>query len=74
MCWYDLECLLCMQNSLIHTYIDVNECALYPTICGLGTCSVTSDGLYQCTCQDGAMITGSNTDGSLICIGIYYAL
>ena len=42
-----------------------------PTICGLGTCSVTSDGLYQCTCQDGAMITGSNTDGSLICIGMY---
>ena len=40
-----------------------------PTICGLGTCSVTSDGLYQCSCQDGAMITGSNTDGSLTCIG-----
>ena len=41
-----------------------------PTICGFGTCSVTSDGLYQCSCQDGAMITGSNTDGSLTCIGV----
>ena len=40
-----------------------------PTICGFGTCSVTSDGLYQCSCQEGAMITGSNTDGSLTCIG-----
>ena len=40
-----------------------------PTICGFGTCSVTGDGLYQCSCQEGAMITGSNTDGSLTCIG-----
>ena len=57
------------QSFLIFHSQDINECTMNPTICGFGTCSVTSDGLYQCSCQDGAMITGSNTDGSLTCIG-----
>ena len=49
---------------------DINECAQNSDICGLGTCSNNDDGaFYECTCQDGAMITGTNTNGSLTCIG-----
>ena len=50
---------------------DTDVCTQNPDICGLGTCSIIAGGtLYECDCQDGAMMTGSNTNGTLTCIGI----
>ena len=56
----------------IYNYLfsDVNECTQNPNICGLGTCSNNGNGnFYECSCQGGAMLTGTNVDGSLTCIG-----
>ena len=63
---------ICHSALNLYSPQDINECTEDMTICGFGTCSVTSDGLYQCTCDDGAMATGSNTDRTLTCIGIVY--
>ena len=53
---------------LLHS-LDINEC-LVPNICGLGACTNNDDGtFYQCDCQDGAVVTGMNSDNSLTCIG-----
>ena len=53
-----------------HFYPDINECTQNPEICGLGTCANNDDGtFYECICQDGAMTTGTNTNGSLTCVG-----
>ena len=42
-----------------------------PDICGLGTCTNNDDGtFYQCDCPDGTMLTGTNSDGSLTCVGM----
>ena len=50
-------------------FLDVNEC-LQPNICGLGTCSnIGNGGFYDCNCPPGSQETGSNTDGSLTCVG-----
>ena len=50
-------------------FLDVNEC-LQPNICGLGTCSNNENGgFYDCNCPPGSQETGSNTDGSLTCVG-----
>ena len=46
---------------------DINECENV-NICGFGTCANNDDGtFYQCTCQGGAMTTGSGN--GLTCIG-----
>ena len=60
---------ICHSALNLYSTQDINECTENMAICGFGTCSVTSDGLYQCTCDDGAMATGSNTDRTLTCIG-----
>ena len=53
---------------------DINECMQTPGICGLGTCSNNDNGMfYECTCQNGTLITGTNTDGTLTCIGMLVA-
>ena len=61
-----------MCNSLLNFFLhllDVNEC-LVPNICGLGTCTNNDDGtFYQCDCQDGAELSGMNSDNTLTCIG-----
>ena len=55
---------------LLNLFPDVNECTEVPGRCGLGTCSNNENGMfYECICQNGAMISGSNTDGTLTCIG-----
>ena len=49
---------------------DIDECTETPGICGLGTCSNNDDGtFYECTCQDGTMLTGSGS--TLTCVGMY---
>ena len=72
--------LVCIVVGIKHFHItsytcifceDIDECTMNPGICGLGTCSVTDDGLYECTCQDGAMTTGVNTDNTLTCVGMF---
>ena len=50
---------------------DINECTQTPGICGLGTCSNNDGTFYECSCQNGAMISGSNSNGSLTCVGKY---
>ena len=60
-CIFTNQCLICS---------DINECTQNDGICGLGTCSVTSDGLYDCNCQDGAMRTGDSSEGTLTCDGM----
>ena len=55
--------------------IDINECTTNPDICGLGDCGNNVDGtFYECDCQNGATITGTNSDGSLTCIGMYICI
>ena len=55
-----------------HIYLsDIDECSENEDICGLGTCSNNDDGtFYECTCQDGAKLNGSNSDNSLTCVGM----
>ena len=54
-------------------WLDINEWTQNPNICGLGTCSNNGDGMfYECTCQDGAMATGTNSAGNLTCVGKYH--
>ena len=51
----------------------MNECTEVPGRCGLGTCSNNENGIfYECICQNGAMMSGSNTDGTLTCIGMFF--
>ena len=66
-----LECLY--FNSNTNGPLDINECLRNSTICGLGTCTNNDGGLfYECDCQDGAVTTGSNSDGSLTCVGEFH--
>ena len=73
--------LMCVGKccSIVYTYIvisssliklDINECTSMPNICGLGTCSNNINGaFYECSCQNGAMLTGLNSNGTLTCVG-----
>ena len=53
---------------------DFDECSVEPDVCGsLGTCTNNDGGLfYECDCRDGAVTTGSNSDGSLTCVGEFH--
>ena len=45
---------------------DINECKLYPGICGEGQC-INMDGSYRCECHDGFLL---DLEG-MVCIGEY---
>ena len=61
------------DDKYLFLYLDINECSESPDICGLGTCTNNGDGtFYQCDCQDGAMLTGTSSDGSLTCVGEFF--
>ena len=56
-------------------YTDIDECALRPNVCGVGTCINNDDGrFYECVCPDGAVRTGSSSDGTLRCFGMFIHL
>ena len=64
----------CLKHNRIQTFIplqsDTDECSENSAICGLGTCSNNENGnFYDCNCPPGSQETGSNTDGSLTCVG-----
>ena len=64
--------VLHVYSYLLFLLSDINECTSTPNICGLGTCSnIIGGGFYECTCQNGAMLTGTNSDGTLTCSGKY---
>ena len=73
MCWYVHPDAVLIHNTLFTFFLiqpDFNECIQNPEICGFGTCNNNDNGtFYECTCEDGAMITGTNSDGTLTCVG-----
>ena len=67
-------CIMLLCSSYIcvciFTQLDINECTQNPDICGFGDCSNNDNGaFYECMCQDGAMLTGVNSNGTLTCVG-----
>ena len=50
---------------------DLDECTESPDICGLGTCTNNENAtFYNCSCQDGAMLTEIGNSGTFTCVGM----
>ena len=68
MCWWVVT-YYCLINVCASVFFqDVDECSDIST-CGLGVCINNFGAFYQCVCLPGAVITGTNTDSTLKCVG-----
>ena len=63
--------ILYLLLQLQHISTDTDECTQTPEICGLGTCTNNDDGtFYECSCQDGAVLTEIGNTGTFTCVGM----
>ena len=53
---------------------DIDECLQRSNICGLGQCTNNDNGtFYECDCPFGTVSFGTNSNGTLTCVGRQYS-